>query len=138
MILHADICNSSVFQAFLPSLLQHTSAMAAINTALIAREAAEALNAFAKREDSWPHRNPGVMVVFCIVFVGTRRPYNPLACSPLGRALDTRKFINRNCTDLVLIAALLGSCCRRHWLVHFQVSRSQKGVEATQVLGSCI
>ncbi|KZZ91118.1 hypothetical protein AAL_06859 [Moelleriella libera RCEF 2490] len=43
--------------------------MAAINTALIAREAAEALNAFAKREDSWPHRNPGVMVVFCIVFV---------------------------------------------------------------------
>ncbi|OAQ72061.1 hypothetical protein VFPPC_12697 [Pochonia chlamydosporia 170] len=43
--------------------------MAAINTALIAREATEAMNAFAKREKSWPARNAGVMVVFCIVFV---------------------------------------------------------------------
>ena len=44
--------------------------MAAINTALIAREATEAMNVFAKRK-SWPAKNAGVMVVFCIVFVGT-------------------------------------------------------------------
>ncbi|GAO19769.1 hypothetical protein UVI_02041700 [Ustilaginoidea virens] len=44
--------------------------MAAVNTALLARQAARAI---AKRGDSWPANNVGVMVVFCIVFVGTRR-----------------------------------------------------------------
>ncbi|KAH8201930.1 hypothetical protein TruAng_003922 [Truncatella angustata] len=40
--------------------------MPAINTALVAREA---FGAIAKREQSWPAREAGVMVVFCIVFV---------------------------------------------------------------------
>ncbi|QUC20583.1 uncharacterized protein UV8b_04824 [Ustilaginoidea virens] len=40
--------------------------MAAVNTALLARQAARAI---AKRGDSWPANNVGVMVVFCIVFV---------------------------------------------------------------------
>ncbi|OAA34843.1 hypothetical protein NOR_08229 [Metarhizium rileyi] len=39
--------------------------MAAINTALVPREAVHAL---VKRK-SWPAENAGVMVVFCIVFV---------------------------------------------------------------------
>ncbi|KFG80299.1 hypothetical protein MANI_027439 [Metarhizium anisopliae] len=39
--------------------------MAAINTALVAREA---ISTLVKRK-SWPAENAGVMVVFCIVFV---------------------------------------------------------------------
>ena len=48
--------------------------MAAINTALIAREA---MNTLSKRK-SWPAKNPGVMVVFCIVFVGMCHRSAPL------------------------------------------------------------
>ncbi|KAG6255054.1 hypothetical protein E4U23_005007 [Claviceps purpurea] len=40
--------------------------MAAIDTALVAREA---LNTLGKRSDSWPSKNVGVMVVFVIVFL---------------------------------------------------------------------
>ncbi|UNI15683.1 hypothetical protein JDV02_002194 [Purpureocillium takamizusanense] len=42
--------------------------MAAITAPLLAREA---MNQLAKREKNWAARNVGVMVVFCIVFVGT-------------------------------------------------------------------
>lgn len=41
--------------------------MAAITTPLLAREA---MNQLAKREKNWAAQNVGVMVVFCIVFVG--------------------------------------------------------------------
>lgn len=41
--------------------------MAAIDTALVAREA---LNTLGKRSNSWPSKNVGVMVVFVIVFLG--------------------------------------------------------------------
>jgi hypothetical protein len=45
--------------------------MAAINTALITRGATSAMNSFAKR-GNWASENAGVVVVFCIVFVGTQ------------------------------------------------------------------
>lgn len=40
--------------------------MAAINTALVAREAISTL----VKRNNWAAENAGVMVVFCIVFVG--------------------------------------------------------------------
>ncbi|KAG5953075.1 hypothetical protein E4U53_007044 [Claviceps sorghi] len=49
--------------------------MAAIDTALIAREA---VNTLAKR--NWPSENAGVMVVFCIVFV--------VACAIIGVSIS--------------------------------------------------
>lgn len=42
--------------------------MAAITAPLLARDAMKQL---VKREQNWAARNVGVMVVFCIVFVGT-------------------------------------------------------------------
>lgn len=45
--------------------------MAVIDTTLVAREA---MNTPTKRTASWPSENAGVMVVFCIVFLGMQRP----------------------------------------------------------------
>lgn len=52
--------------------------MAAINTALVAREA---ISTLVKRK-SWPAENAGVMVVFCIVFVGMQSDAFPPIFDP--------------------------------------------------------
>lgn len=51
--------------------------MAAINSIVVR----DAMNQLSKRK-SWPANNVGVMVVFCIVFVGTnfRIPRQPSPC----------------------------------------------------------
>jgi hypothetical protein len=41
----------------------------AVLTPLEARDAVHALLSLSKREKSWPAREAGVMVVFCVVFV---------------------------------------------------------------------
>jgi len=50
-----------------PSILNPPAKMSALS--ILARAAQPHLNSLMKRKKSWPRRNPGVMLVFCIVFI---------------------------------------------------------------------
>jgi hypothetical protein len=43
--------------------------MPSLDFAVVKRDMTANFNQLVRRKESWPHRNPGVMVVFCVVFV---------------------------------------------------------------------
>lgn len=87
--------------------------MAAINKQLIATRAVSEL---VKRKN-WAAREPGVIVVFCIVFIGKSNLYN--TCSTT-QSKDTPS--NMAC-----------SRCWSHWSVHPQAVRQETGIQVSDL-----